>query len=114
MAANPPMSSPNPALAAYYDRLARYTRLARRFGWGGGDDVAAVRHALIGPDGRASPMIALGPVPTVTCAGLVTLLLGIAGLETSLFRGSRAGRRTLTPAPTLPPRTGGGDGVQVR
>jgi apolipoprotein N-acyltransferase len=66
------------------------------------------------PDGRASPMIALGPVPTVTCAGLVTLLLGIAGLETSLFRGSRAGRRTLTPAPTLPPRTGGGDGVQVR
>ena len=52
------MSSPNPALAAYYDRLARYTRLARRFGWGGGDDVAAVRRALIGPDGRASPRTA--------------------------------------------------------
>lgn len=49
------MSSPNQSLARYYDRLARYTRLAKRVGWGGGDADAAVRRALIGPDGRASP-----------------------------------------------------------
>jgi SAM-dependent methyltransferase len=49
------MSSPNDSLARYYDRLAGYTRLARWFGWGGGDGHAAVRRALIGPDGRASP-----------------------------------------------------------
>lgn len=49
------MSSPNEPLARYYDRLARYTRLARRFGWGGGDGDAAVRRSLIGADGRAAP-----------------------------------------------------------
>jgi SAM-dependent methyltransferase len=49
------MSSPNQPLARYYDRLARYTRLARLFGWGGGDADSAVRRALIGADGRASP-----------------------------------------------------------
>jgi SAM-dependent methyltransferase len=49
------MSSPNQELASYYDRLARYTRLARLVGWGGGDADAAVRRALIGTDGRATP-----------------------------------------------------------
>lgn len=49
------MSSPNDSLGRYYDRLAHYTRLARRFGWGGGDPDSAVRRALIGPDGSASP-----------------------------------------------------------
>lgn len=49
------MSSPNQALASYYDRLARYTRLARLVGWGGGDADAAVRRALVGADGRVTP-----------------------------------------------------------
>lgn len=83
------MSSPNDGLAGYYDRLTRYTRLARRFGWGGGDDDAAVRRALIGADGVASPRTteilvaeAAGPMtaPRILDAGC-----GLGGLGLALL-----------------------------
>lgn len=84
------MSSPNDPLAGYYDRLTRYTGLARRFGWGGGDEHAAVRRALIGPDGLASPRTteilvaeAAGPMaaPRILDAGCGLGGLGLVLLE---------------------------------
>lgn len=83
------MSSPNQALASYYDRLARYTRLARYVGWGGGDAVAAVRRALVGADGRASPRtteilvadaVGASKAPRILDAGC-----GLGGLGLSLL-----------------------------
>jgi len=49
------MSSKNDAIARYYARLGAYMRLAGLFGWGGGSADLAVRRALRGADGKASP-----------------------------------------------------------
>ncbi|MCM0020927.1 MAG: methyltransferase domain-containing protein [Tagaea sp.] len=83
------MSSPNEPLARYYDRLARYTRLARRFGWGGGDRDAAVRRSLIGADGRASPRTTENLVAEAAGAAKAPRILdagcGLGGLGLALL-----------------------------
>ena len=66
--------------------------------------------ARIHPDGRASPWLLTGPVPTVTCAGVLLLLF----VEMAVSRLGRPRRPTFPAAATLPAGDGGGDGLQDR
>jgi apolipoprotein N-acyltransferase len=66
--------------------------------------------ATVHPDGRTSPWLLTGPIPTVACAGLLLLLLA----ETAVLRLFRPRSPTLPSATTLPVRDGKSDGVQDR
>ena len=66
--------------------------------------------ATVHPDGRTSPWLLTGPIPTVACAGLVLLILA----ETAVLRLFRPRSPTLPATTTLPVRDGKSDGVQDR
>ena len=66
--------------------------------------------ATIHPDGRMSPWLLAGPVPTVASAGLLLLLLA----EMAFFKRFRPRSPTLSAAASLPVEDGSSDGVQDR
>jgi len=70
----------------------------------------ATLRATVHPDGRTSPWLLVGPVPTVACGVLLLLLVA----EKSLFPRFLRRWSTLPAAETVPVRDGGGDGVQDR
>jgi apolipoprotein N-acyltransferase len=68
----------------------------------------ATIRATIHPDGRTSPWLRAGPVPTVACAGLLLLLM----LEKTVFHPFRRRAATLTATATVPVEDGDSDGVE--
>ncbi len=66
--------------------------------------------ATIHPDGRTSPWLHAGPVPTAASAGLLLLLLA----EMAVLRLFRPRSPTLSAGVSLPVEDGGSDGVQDR
>jgi apolipoprotein N-acyltransferase len=66
--------------------------------------------AAVHPDGRTSPWLLAGPVPTATAAGLLLLLL----VERAVFTRLNRDRSTLPATATVPVGDGESDGVQDR
>ena len=70
----------------------------------------ATLRASVHPDGRTSPWLLAGPVPTVICGAILLLLVAEKVVFPRFFRR----RPTLPTAATVPVGDGGSDGVEDR